>query len=133
MWSSRLSLPSVTSQTGLHSGFTGDRELHRRIGLRSRRGVHTVHIVGSSTGTHRPRSFTAETGMRDPTFAAVIQRDGKWWIGWVAEIPGVNWQGGTREELLQNLTSALGEALEMNRADALAAITSEYEEVRIQP
>jgi predicted RNase H-like HicB family nuclease len=71
--------------------------------------------------------------MKDPTFTAVIQREGKWWIGWVAEIPGVNSQGRTREELLQNLASALGEALEMNRADALAAVTGEYEEVRIQP
>jgi predicted RNase H-like HicB family nuclease len=71
--------------------------------------------------------------MKDPTFTAVIQQDGKWWIGWVAEIPGVNSQGRTREELIQNLASALGEALEMNRADALAAVTGEYEEIRIQP
>ena len=54
-------------------------------------------------------------------FTAVVQRDGPWWIGWVEEIPGVNSQGRTREELLENLRSALEEALEMNRADALAA------------
>jgi predicted RNase H-like HicB family nuclease len=71
--------------------------------------------------------------MKDPTFTAVIQQDGKWWIGWVTEIPGVNSQGRTREELLKRLTSALGEALEMNRADALAAVTGEYEEIRIHP
>jgi predicted RNase H-like HicB family nuclease len=71
--------------------------------------------------------------MKDPTFTAVIQQDGKWWIGWVAEIPGVNSQGRTREELIQNLASALGEALEMNRADALAAVTGEYEAIHIQP
>jgi len=70
--------------------------------------------------------------MKDPTFTAVIQQDGKWWIGWVAEIPGVNSQGRTREELLQNLASTLGEALEMNRADALAAVTGEYEEICIR-
>ena len=34
--------------------------------------------------------------------------------------PGVNSQGATREELLDNLCSALREAIEMNRADALA-------------
>jgi predicted RNase H-like HicB family nuclease len=71
--------------------------------------------------------------MGDLAFTAVIQKDGKWWIGWIAEIPGVNSQGKTREELIENLTSALGEALEMNRADALAAITGDHEELRIHP
>lgn len=53
------------------------------------------------------------------SYTAVIQRDDPWWIGWIEEIPGVNSQGETREELLENLRSALGEAIEMNRADAL--------------
>src|SRR5256885_5638564 len=53
--------------------------------------------------------------------SAVIQQHGEWWIGWVEEVPGVNSQGQTREELLDNLRDALEEALEMNRADAPAA------------
>ena len=64
-------------------------------------------------------------------YKAVIQQDGEWWIGWIEEIPGVNSQGRTREELLENLRDALDEALEMNRADALAAARGEYEEVSI--
>lgn len=36
-------------------------------------------------------------------FSAVIQRDGAFWIGWIEEIPGVNSQGETKEELLENL------------------------------
>jgi predicted RNase H-like HicB family nuclease len=68
-----------------------------------------------------------ETGYR-----AVVQRDGDWWIGWIEEIPGVNSQGRTRDELLENLGSALDEALEMNRADALAAARGEYEEVSLR-
>jgi predicted RNase H-like HicB family nuclease len=64
-------------------------------------------------------------------YKAVIQQDGEWWIGWIEEIPGVNSQGQTREELLENLRDALDEALEMNRADALAAAQGEYEEVSI--
>ena len=52
------------------------------------------------------------------THRAIIERDGPWWIGWIDEIPGVNSQGATREELMENLKSALDEALEMNRADA---------------
>jgi len=64
-------------------------------------------------------------------YRAVIQRDGEWWIGWIEEIPGVNSQGATREELLENLRSALTEALEMNRADALAAATGAFEEASV--
>jgi predicted RNase H-like HicB family nuclease len=65
------------------------------------------------------------------TYTAIIQRDGDWWIGWIEEVPGVNSQGATREELLENLQSALEEALEMNRAEALAAAQGAYEEVSI--
>jgi predicted RNase H-like HicB family nuclease len=65
------------------------------------------------------------------TYKAVIQRDGEWWVGWVEEIPGVNSQGATREELLENLQSALHEAIEMNRADARSAATGAYEEASL--
>ena len=61
----------------------------------------------------------------DTRYTAVIQKNGKWWIGWVEEIPGVNSQGVTREELMENLLPALEEALEMNRTDALAGMTGE--------
>ena len=64
-------------------------------------------------------------------YTAVIQQHGEWWIGWVEEVRGVNSQGKTREELLENLQDALEEALEMNRADALAAASGAYEEVSI--
>ena len=66
-----------------------------------------------------------------PNYTAVIRRDGQWWIGWVEEIPGVNSQGETREELLDNLRSALNEALEMNRSEARAAAGDSFEEVSI--
>jgi predicted RNase H-like HicB family nuclease len=65
-------------------------------------------------------------------YTAVVQQRGSWWIGWVEEIPGVNSQGESREELLSNLRSALEEALEINRIDAIAAAEGEpYEEVRV--
>ncbi|MFH1923199.1 MAG: type II toxin-antitoxin system HicB family antitoxin [Planctomycetota bacterium] len=64
-------------------------------------------------------------------YTAVIRRDGEWWIGWIEEIPGVNSQGATRDELIENLRSALQEALEMNRSDARAAAGGAYEEVSI--
>jgi predicted RNase H-like HicB family nuclease len=65
------------------------------------------------------------------TYSAVVQQHGEWWIGWIEEVPGVNSQGKSREELLDNLRDALEEALEMNRADARAAATGAYEEVSI--
>ncbi len=34
---------------------------------------------------------------------AVIKRSGDWWIGWLVDIPGVNAQEKTREELLESL------------------------------
>ena len=64
-------------------------------------------------------------------FTAVIKKDEGWWIGWVQEIPGVNSQGKTRAELLKNLRSALKEALEFNREDAIAAAKTDYEEEAI--
>ena len=54
-------------------------------------------------------------------YTAAIQRDGAFWIGWIEEVPGVNTQGETREDLLENLRSALFEALEMNREEAQRA------------
>jgi predicted RNase H-like HicB family nuclease len=51
-------------------------------------------------------------------YTAIIQKTGTWWIGWIEEVPGVNSQGRTLEELLENLQSALGEAIEMSRSDA---------------
>jgi predicted RNase H-like HicB family nuclease len=64
-------------------------------------------------------------------YTAVVQQHGEWWIGWVEEVPGVNSQGQTREELLENLRDALEEALEMNRAEARAAARGAFEEVSI--
>ncbi len=66
------------------------------------------------------------------TYMAVIKQNTDWWIGWVEEVPGVNAQAATKEELLEDLRSALTEALEMNRADALRAAESDYEEVSLQ-
>ena len=54
-------------------------------------------------------------------YTTITQQDGEWWIGWVEEIPGVNSQARTREELLDNLHDALDEVLEVSRAEVRAA------------
>ena len=71
--------------------------------------------------------------MANPEFTAVIRQDGKWWIGWIEELSGVNSQGATRDELIANLREALAEAIEMNREDARKAAGESFEEVAIQP
>lgn len=65
------------------------------------------------------------------TFTAVIKHEAPWWIGWIEEIPGVNCQERTRQELLETLRITLAEALEMNRADARLAAGQEYESLPI--
>jgi predicted RNase H-like HicB family nuclease len=56
----------------------------------------------------------------EANYGAVVQQREGWWIG-IEEVPGVNSQGESREELLENLRSGLEEALEMNRADTQSA------------
>lgn len=65
--------------------------------------------------------------MTEP-YTAVIKQSGPWWIGWIAEVPGVNCQERTREELLETLRITLREALEFNRQEAREAAGSSYEE-----
>ena len=66
-----------------------------------------------------------------PEFTAIIKQDGGWWIGWIEEVPGVNCQEATRDELLQSLRVTLGEALVFNRADAIAADGADFAEIKI--
>ena len=66
-----------------------------------------------------------------PPWTAIISQDEGWWTGWIAEIPGVNAQERTRGELIETLTEALQEALEMNRHDAIAQASDVHEEVSI--
>ena len=71
--------------------------------------------------------------MNHPSWTAIISQDEGWWIGWIAEVPGVNAQERTREELLETLSEVLREALEMNRQNALTHATEHYEEVAVTP
>ncbi|HET6893141.1 MAG TPA: hypothetical protein VFH31_18700 [Pyrinomonadaceae bacterium] len=65
------------------------------------------------------------------TYTAVVKRQDDWWIGWIEEVPGVNCQEATREELVESLRVTLAEALEMNRDDARRAAGKDYEELPI--
>ena len=64
-------------------------------------------------------------------YTAVIKNDRDWWIGWIEEIPGVNCQEKTKEDLLISLKSTLIEALVLNREDALSAAGEDFKEIKI--
>lgn len=109
-----------------------------------------VHLVKRATPAERlSRSTSALVRAQEPQdsdstpsqdgrgremnseFTAVIKQDGEWWIGWIEEVPGVNCQEATREELIDSLTATLREALDLNREDALAAAGDRYTEAKI--
>lgn len=64
-------------------------------------------------------------------YTAVIKQQSDWWIGWIEEVPGVNCQEHTHQELIESLRITLKEALEFNRQDAIAAAGAEYREEKI--
>ncbi|MBI5612335.1 MAG: type II toxin-antitoxin system HicB family antitoxin [Gammaproteobacteria bacterium] len=64
-------------------------------------------------------------------YTVVIKQEGDWWVGWVEEVPGVNCQERTHEELLESLRTTLQEALDFNRQDALTAAGQDYREEKI--
>ena len=66
--------------------------------------------------------------MAENGYTALVKQVGGWWIGWVEEVPGVNAQERTQEELLLSLRQALHEAIEFNREDARKAAGSDYVE-----
>ena len=65
------------------------------------------------------------------TYTAIVKNQGKWWIGWIEEIPGVNCQESSKEALLETLGITLREALKLNRDEAVNAAGDEFEELKI--
>lgn len=65
------------------------------------------------------------------TYTALIRETEGWWIGNIQEIPGINCQERTREELLVSIRSALKDILELNREDATRRVENGYEAVTI--
>ena len=48
-------------------------------------------------------------------FTGVIEKRGKWYVGYAEELPGVNTQGCTLKEVRENLREALCLIIEANR------------------
>ena len=49
-------------------------------------------------------------------YTAVIEKRGKWYVGYVEEIPGVNTEGRTKASVRRNLRDALRMILAANRS-----------------
>lgn len=64
-------------------------------------------------------------------YTAVIKQEGDWWIGWIEEVPGVNCQEPSHEDLIESLQVTLREALDLNRQDALDAAGERFREEKI--
>ena len=64
-------------------------------------------------------------------YTAVVKQEDHWWIGWIEEVPGVNCQERTHQELIESLKTTLQEAIEFNRQDAIALAGTVYKEEKI--
>lgn len=53
--------------------------------------------------------------MNTNTFTAIIEKHEDWYIGYVEELPGVNSQGKTIDEVRDNLKEALALVIQSNR------------------
>ena len=63
------------------------------------------------------------------TYTGIIQQRKDCWIGWIKEVPGVNCQEKTREELIDTLRITLVEILELNHT-IIEEIQFKYETIQ---
>ncbi len=64
-------------------------------------------------------------------YTAILKNDGEWWIGWIEEVPGVNCQERSRDQLIASLRLTLQEALEFNRQEAVSSAGGIFQEEKI--
>lgn len=64
-------------------------------------------------------------------YTAIVKQDGEWWIGWIEELPGINCQEKSHQDLMETLRITLKEALEFNKQDAITLAGQGYTEEKI--
>jgi len=72
----------------------------------SHNGVSAKEVLRQHTNTKNTKQ----------QFTAVYKKQGKWYLGWIEEIPGVNTQGKNLKETKENLREALHLILGVNKA-----------------
>jgi len=68
--------------------------------------------------------FLPEESMKHQ-FTAILERDGKWFVGFCPEVPGANGQGMTQAECLKNLAEAVELILEDRLEDGLRGVPAD--------
>ena len=76
-------------------------------------------VIPAFEGIHSGGLLAAAQEKPVNKYTAIIKQEGDWWIGWIQEIPGVNCQEPTRDELLETLRITLTEILVLNREDTI--------------
>jgi len=72
-----------------------ERDISQKMSLK--------RVLAAWTPAYRSDPITFKAASMPNTYAAVIKHDGGRRFGWIEEVPGVNCQAKTREELLQSL------------------------------
>lgn len=62
----------------------------------------------------------------------MIKQSSLLWIGWIQEVPGVNFQEPTRPELIESFKVTRQEGLEFNRQEVREASGQDFEEASLQ-
>ena len=57
-------------------------------------------------------------------FTGIIEKHGKWYIGYVEELPGANTQGRTLKEVRANLKEAIALIIEANKELSAGHVTA---------
>jgi predicted RNase H-like HicB family nuclease len=61
-------------------------------------------------------------------YTAIIKNIDDWWVGWIEEIPGINCQEKTHDDLIKSLKITLKEAIELNKIEARKEAGCNYKE-----
>jgi predicted RNase H-like HicB family nuclease len=61
-------------------------------------------------------------------YTAIVKQDSGWWIGWIEEVPGVNCQEKSHDELIDSLRQTLKEAINFNKNDAISSAGKGFKE-----
>ena len=72
-----------------------------------------------------------DCAIMNSVYMSLPKHEKSWWIGWIEEVPGVNCQEKTHEQLMEILKTTLKEALEFNKRDAISAVGADFHEEQI--
>lgn len=84
-----------------------DRQAEAQAATRSELIRRTLEERFVKSGTLPEKARTEEIAVAGRAFTVQVEKDGKWWIGSVEELPGCGSQGRTLAELRDMLADAI--------------------------